>query len=543
MSKDNGIVKGGFISSLSLFLTKFLGIIYVIPLNMILATSLNRDYYSVGFRVYEIILSISISGFPIAVATLVSRYEAQGNYEYARLAKKYGGYVLSGFGFMMMLLLLVFANSIAAMIKNPAPIEEIYTIATMIRILAVAVYIVSILGSFRGFYQGIKKITTYSFSQFIEQVIRISIIVISGYFFVDILKFDRVIAVYITAIAAGVSAFIAYILLWLDYRKNYKIAVFEGKDQNELRKQMILETIRIAIPYMTMSLLAYATSIIELSLFSKVFASVGFDLETRKQVFTAITMQGEKLSTIPLVIATGFSVAVLPYLNESLAQRNFTKLRQQIIDVISTVILVGVPLCMGIVLFTRPIFHIFFGNTAPDIGVGIVRATALLTITTIVLNICVSMSMAINVRKYVLITYLFAILTKLAWYYPTIVWFGKYGPIISSFISNVIQIILILGFLKIRFKINFSIVYRRSVVILFAVVLMSIFGLIHTLIPISYRGLIGVLIALTILFIFGTISIIIYAVIVNFFKLPQQVLGINIIDQFLQKLKRKKNEN
>lgn len=539
MGKDNNIVKGGFISSLSLFLTKFLGIIYVIPLNMILATSLNRDYYSVGFRVYEIILSVSISGFPIAVATLVSRYEAQGNYEYARLAKKYGGYVLSGFGFMMMLLLLVFANPIAAMIKNPAPINEIETIALMIRILAVAVFIVSILGSLRGFYQGIKKITTYSFSQFIEQVIRVSIIVIGGYFFVDILKFDRVVAVYITAIAAGASALIAYLLLWFDYHKNYKIAVFEGRNQHEVRKQMISETIRIAIPYMTMSLLAYATSIIELSLFSKVFASVGFDLETRKQIFTAITMQGEKLSTIPLVIATGFSVAVLPYLNESLEHRNFKKLRHQITDVISTVILVGVPLCMGIVLFTNPIFHIFFGNTAPDIGVGIVRATALLTITTIILNICVSMSMAINVRKYVLITYIFAIFTKLAWYYPTIAWFGKYGPIISSLLANIIQILLILGFLKIKFKINFGIVYRRSVVILIAVFAMSIFGIVASLLPIHYSGLTGVLIAFVVLLILGGTSIIAYGLIVNFFRLPQHVLGLNIIDNILLKFKRR----
>lgn len=539
IKKEHGIIKGGFISSLGLFLTKFLGIIYIIPLNIILGTNQNRDYYSVGFRVYEIILSVSISGFPLAVATLVSRYEAQGNYEYARLVKKYSGYVMSTIGFVMMLLMFTFAETLAQIIRNPAPIEVITTIAWMIRILAVAIFIVSILGNLRGFYQGIKQIKIYSFSQFIEQVVRISIIVLGGFIVVYIFKLDRIFAVYLTAAAAGLSAIVAYLILLFDYNKRYKIKIKENEFHRELRKPIIIETIRIALPYMMMSLLAYGISITELTLFNKTFESLGYSLDSRQKIFSAITLQAEKLATIPLVIATGFSVAVLPYLNAELERRNYQKLRKQIVDVISTVLLVGLPLCFGLLLFAKPIFFLFFGRTAPEVGVPILRVEAIVVMFQLILNICVAMGMAINIRKYVLFTYIFSIGFKIAWYYPFVVWFHQYGPLMTTGISMFIQITLILLFLKMKYRISFNIVWRRLVIILMGISAMALFGGLYALLPIQYHGFQSLIIVLPALVIFGGASLFAYGFIVSIFQLPYHVLGIDI-SKFFDKFKKEK---
>lgn len=537
--KEYGIIKGGFISSLSLFLTKFLGIIYIIPLNIILGTAQNRDYYSVGFRVYEIILSVSISGFPLAVATLVSRYEAQGNYEYARLVKKYSGYVMSSIGFVMMLIMMFFAETLAQIIRNPATPEVITTIAWMIRILAVAIFIVSILGNLRGFYQGIKQIKIYSFSQFIEQVVRISIIVFGGFIVVYLLKLDRIFAVYLTAAAAGLSAIVAYLILFFDYNKRYKIKVVENDFHKQLRKQIVSETLRIAFPYMLMSLLAYGISITELTLFNRTFESLGYEMEMRQKIFSAITLQAEKLATIPLVVATGFSVAILPYLNAELERKNYAKMRKQIVDVISTVLLVGLPLCFGLLLYAKPIFFLFFGQTAPEVGVPILQVEAIVVIFQLILNICVAMGMAINIRKYVLFTYIFSIGFKLAWYYPFAVWFKQLGPLMSTGISMLIQITLILLFLKMKYRISLTIVWRRLAVILMGISTMTIFAGLYALIPLHYSGYKSLPIVLICLAIFGGASLISYISFVSLFKLPNHILGIDPT-KFLMKLRGSK---
>ncbi len=525
MKKEEGVVKNGLISSLSLFLTKFLGIIYIIPLNILLATSLNRDYYSVGFKVYEVILSISIAGFPVAIATLVSRYEAQGNYAYARIAKKYGGYVLTGLGFVIMCLLFLFAFPVASMIKNPAPQEEIAVIANMIRILAVAIFVVANLGSLRGFYQGIKQIKVYSFSQFIEQVIRVSIIVFGGFFLIHILKFNRIAAVYLTAIAATLSAVCAYGLLWLDYRKNYAVKDFVNEEYAFLKKQIIVETIQIALPYILMAVLAYANVIVDLMLFSRVFDFAGFTLEARKQIFTAITMQGEKLTAIPFVVATGFSVAALPYLNAFVAKRQWQALSSNISKIISTVLYVGLPACLGIIFFTKPIFFMFFGNTVPEIGVPIVRMSAIMAILAIVVNISVSISMAIGIRKFILTTYIVFLLTKLSWYLPVIMVFGKYGTLISTMLGHVMQLALIWIIWFLKYRIQFKAIFKQLIGMMISSVGIITLGVIIHYLPIQYRGISGVLISLAIISVVGGASLIIYLVISSYFNLPQSLLG------------------
>lgn len=539
MQKENNVVKSGMVSSLNLFLTKFIGIIYIIPLNAILATSLNRDYYSVGFRVYEIILAVSVGGFPIAIATLVSRYEAQGNYAYARLVKKYGGFVISALGFVSMLVLFMFATPLAALIKNPAPIEEIKAVAIMLRILALSIFMVSHLGSIRGFYLGIKEVGLYSNSQLIEQIVRVCIIVFGGLLVVNVLKWDRIFAVYITAIAAGLSALVAYILLVIDYRKKYHVETFIGDDVFDLRKQIISQTIRIALPYMAMALLGYALPIIDLTLFNKVFSYLNYDLEVRKEIFTAFTLQSEKLISIPKVIAVGFSVAALPYLTESLEKKDFKKIREQVENIVSIVLLIAVPLCVGLIVFAKPVFHVFFGNAAPYVGVPMLRVGAFVGIFVIWTSVLISIAMALNLRRYVIIVYFIGIIAKLILYYPIVLLFGQYGPLISSGLATIVQIVLLLRKLSIIYKINVNTIYRRVVGILIASLLMIILGSICFVLPITYRGFTGALIAMFVVTVFGGISLLGYTLLVTYFELPQRLLNFDI-RKYLRKIMRKR---
>src|SRR5699024_6064721 len=76
---SNKIVKGTMLLTGAAFLSKFLGMIYVIPFNEIVGPQGMALYYF-AYNPYTILISISTVGVPLAVSKIVSRYNALGYY-------------------------------------------------------------------------------------------------------------------------------------------------------------------------------------------------------------------------------------------------------------------------------------------------------------------------------------------------------------------------------------------------------------------------------------------------------------------------------
>ena len=71
--KKNSFLEGAFIATLAIFITKFLGIIYVIPFNKIIGNT-GGALYGYAYNIYNLFLIISCSGLPLAISKLTSEY-------------------------------------------------------------------------------------------------------------------------------------------------------------------------------------------------------------------------------------------------------------------------------------------------------------------------------------------------------------------------------------------------------------------------------------------------------------------------------------
>ncbi|MFB4475562.1 oligosaccharide flippase family protein, partial [Oceanobacillus caeni] len=76
----SNIVKGAFILTLASFLSKFLGMIYVIPFNALVGDT-GGTLFSFAYTPYSIFISLSTVGIPVAVSKFVSKYNSLGDYE------------------------------------------------------------------------------------------------------------------------------------------------------------------------------------------------------------------------------------------------------------------------------------------------------------------------------------------------------------------------------------------------------------------------------------------------------------------------------
>ena len=78
--KKSNFINGALIATIGIVLTKFLGIVYVIPFYSIIGES-NIALYGYAYTIYNLFLSLSTVGIPPAMSKLISEYNTLGYYK------------------------------------------------------------------------------------------------------------------------------------------------------------------------------------------------------------------------------------------------------------------------------------------------------------------------------------------------------------------------------------------------------------------------------------------------------------------------------
>ncbi len=95
------------ILTIGMFLSKVLGLIYIFPFYAIVGEE-NIGLYQYAYIPYTIMLSIAISGVPIAVSKFVSKYNAMGDYETGRSLLKSGMIIMICTGIVVVFIIVFY---------------------------------------------------------------------------------------------------------------------------------------------------------------------------------------------------------------------------------------------------------------------------------------------------------------------------------------------------------------------------------------------------------------------------------------------------
>ena len=104
----------------------------------------------------------------------------------------------------------VIARFYLSSMKEGATIADV---ASGIRVIGFCILIVPLLSIRRGYLQGHKFFEVSSFSQIIEQFIRIFVALIGSYIIIKVVKMDVKYGVYIALLAATIGALAAFIYI------------------------------------------------------------------------------------------------------------------------------------------------------------------------------------------------------------------------------------------------------------------------------------------------------------------------------------------
>lgn len=384
----NYLVQGSILAAASI-IAKLIGMVYRFPLTNILGNEGN-SYYSTANEIYNIVLMISSFGLPLAVSKLVSERLHKGEYKNAHkvflCAMRFA--VISGGA--LALLTYIFAGVITKYFLS-------YELAVYaLRVLAPAIFIFAIVGTFRGYFQGYSNMVPTAVSQVIEQIVNAIVTVVCAGIMYN----------YGLSLAAengneslgpawgaaggtfGTVASITVAMLFMMFvytTQKSAISRQMRRDHSERREssRAIYRTMMLTIIPIVLSTLIYNISnVADQGIFNKVLLGQGYTPSQYGTIWGIYSGQFRVLMNVPLSLASCLAPSVVPSLTAAMANHNKHEAKQKIRTSIRFTMIITIPCAAGMAALAKPILTMLYPNleNGRALAVGIMQAGALMII-------------------------------------------------------------------------------------------------------------------------------------------------------------------
>ena len=524
MSKSSAakksIIVGGLIGTGGLFVSKLIGLAYTIPFSYILQSEAYQSVYAQSYNIYAYLLTIFQSGVPFAVATLVARYIALEDAKSVILVKKIAFAILGLTGFVGMILLFTLSNVIA-----PAMVaKNVDIMANCLKILSLAIFLVPVLSAFRGYYQGLKEMEEYAFSQAFEQVFRVAFLLSTACLVVYAFGWDKKYALYAAVMSTSVATIAAIAqFAYFDRKHQYVVDAMASKQTKACRsaKKIFREILILAIPYLVVAILGNIDQIFN-GFLLPTGLKMHYNAKDTTTVISASNYVAGKLNAIPMILGPGFATAIIPHISEALSKKNYKLVKKNVLDSINVVLYVAIPVSFCIFAYARPLNYTLYYSENLELCTFVVQWMALEGFLSTLAPLVTNLMVSLELRKYVLKNLAIGVLIKGVLLIPFVWIMGIAGAIISSLIGT--GYILYKNLKEIHDVYNIS--YHKTMIIVIRI-LIGLLALWITSILLSKLGLYGVegskLVCLFKMCLNGLLSVIVYVVVTLYLKVPQSI--------------------
>ena len=361
MSKDNKFLRGAAILSIAGIIVKILGAIYRIPLSNIIKPE-GMGYYQTAYPIYNLLLTLSNAGFPVAIAKLVSERNALGDYRNAHKVFKVSLVGLSIGGLLSALFLTYGAKPIVDYIGNS---NAYYALLAMVP----ALVFVPIMAAFRGFFQGSKNMVPTAVSQISEQLLRV---IIGLSLTLLLLEYGKPIAAggaSFGASAGGMAGALTMVIIYTRNRKKITTRIKQSTIDVEYSvKNIIMDLVLLAIPITLGSAIAPLLDTIDASLVLKRLQFIGYTEAYANELYGQLKGMAQTLINLPQLFSIAISMSMVPSISDAYARHASKEIKDLLSSGVRMTLLIGFPCALGLFVLSTPIIDLlYFSNTAETI--------------------------------------------------------------------------------------------------------------------------------------------------------------------------------
>ncbi len=378
MSKtQKSFISGAAILAAGSLIAKFMGMFFKIPVTNILG-AYGYGLYEYAYPIYNACLAISTTGLPIAVSKMVSEKMSTDDYFSAYRVFSVSIKAITVLGAVISIAMFLSANLLIKLFGWPE--DAYYSIIS----LSVAPFFVSMVSTYRGFFQGMQKMTHPAISQICDQVGRVGFGLLLAYTLTNAygVAIGAAGATF-GATAGSVFSFIYLAASFLKMKRNDQPRIKQTSyGKNPESAKMILKGIIImAIPVILGSFVNTIMDLINGATIPNIFSTLGYTPEETTVIFGRLGASNT-LTNVPLVLGSSLSASIVPFISRAIAAKESKEvIKKQTALALRTSFYVALPCAIGLSVLAVPIFELIFPNVIE--GADLMKYSALVGIFTI----------------------------------------------------------------------------------------------------------------------------------------------------------------
>ncbi len=367
--KRASFLSQGIILAAASVVVRLIGLVYRIPL----AKTIGNDglgAYSNAFEVYNIALLLSTYSIPTAISKLISEREDKKEYGNSYHMFQVGLVFATVLGFLASLLLFLGADFIALHVFKEADLST----AIPLKVLAPTIFVFSVMGVIRGFFQGKHTVIPTSVSQILEQIVNAVVSVVAAKLLISHFSASPKISAYGAAggtLGTFCGALVALLFLlfiffsYLPYlkRRLKKDRIGAYEDRALLFKMLLLTTVPIILNQTVYSI----SSLLDSVLLNQIFDYKGIGETVRRELFGLYSGKYRLMTNVPIAIASSIGMATLPSVVQAFTLKNKELLYGRIAQAVKLNMLIAFPCAAGMAVLASPIMQFVFGESGESL--------------------------------------------------------------------------------------------------------------------------------------------------------------------------------
>ncbi len=363
-SSSGGFLIQGSILAAAGIIVRLIGLLYKIPMTRVLGQE-GIGYYNTAYEIYNIGLILSSYSLPLAMSKLIAARRVKKQYQDVRRVFVSGMIFSASVGGIMTLILMIGGDWITANIfKSPST-------ALPLKVMAPTIFIFSIMGVIRGYFQGQGNMIPTSISQIIEQIVHAVVSIAASYYFMIWFASKENPRSYGAAggtlgtLMGAIAALIFLAILMIRYRhQNSRLLSQPQAARTETWGHIYAALVMTLTPIILSQFVYQLSGSVDNSMFGQIMDGKGLTESERAALLGVYGGEYRLLSNVPVAIASSLGASMIPSIVHSRTQGNHDEVQYKIRMTIKFNMLIAIPCAVGMGVLSGPIMQLIFHDSS-----------------------------------------------------------------------------------------------------------------------------------------------------------------------------------
>lgn len=352
MSKNEkrpSFLGGAAVLAAAVAIVKIIGAVYKIPLGNIIGDE-GKAHFTVAYNIYNLLLTISTAGLPLAISKLTSEAHALGRENEKRKLFRTAIWLFFGLGTVFSLVMFFGSAQLASFMNDPLAFWSI-------RALAPAVFCVCLLACMRGYTQGQGNMTPTAVSQILEALCKLGFGLSLAWYFLQLGRgVELAAAGAILGVTIGTVMSMLFLIFYLLTHRDRTQSLDVPDSSGTLMKKVLLIGVPITLSNSAMSIITLIDSKIVLGRLESISSLLP---ETPTALYGQYTF-GMDLINLPPSFVYPVTMSLIPFAAAAMARKDNAGANRIISSAFRLIAILAIPAGVGLSVLSGPILRMLY---------------------------------------------------------------------------------------------------------------------------------------------------------------------------------------